>query len=206
MRTHLAMKAFTLRKQLGRDPLANELGKGKPYKKSPYAAFFGEYETFCTEMNFDFFTDSYRVDEEFTADSLLKIIRMVSFVLGQSPSMQQFELISGLHIKHIKKHFRNFSTAVMNADIPVPSRSAHYSNQQLLRVLYEIGRKNNRVPRAGDIRKLGLPSVRIYKLRFGSFRKSLIAAGYELSPKPPKKSSTDRKKKHLSTLLKTLGD
>lgn len=206
MRTHLATKAFTLRRQLGRDPLANELGKGKPYKKTPYAAFFGDYETFCAEMNFNFFSDSYSVDDEFTADSLLKIIRMVSFVLGQSPSMPQFELISGLNIKHIKKHFRNFSTAVMNADVPVPSRSSHFTNQQLLRVLYDVGLQNNRMPRPRDIRKLGIPSVRIYKQRFRSFRKALIAAGYEPVSKPKRKSPSELKKERLTKLLKRLGD
>ncbi|HNR20842.1 MAG TPA: hypothetical protein PKN75_09930 [Bacteroidia bacterium] len=200
LRKHLVVEAFTVRRELNRPPLPNELMAGRNYRQTPYSMVFGTYEDFYKTMSFDFF--KYASGEKLTEEELIKIIKKVCRVLGTTPSMKQFELMSSLNLGDIKKHFRNFGRAVAAADPDVKRiRSAHFTREKLLQILIQIERKTKRLPQKNDIHKLGVPTLRFYRKKFGSFRKALIEAGFEIPEKTHPQNIHQRRKKRLKKML-----
>lgn len=203
LRMHLIVEAFKLKRELGRAPLANELMPGRRYVQTPYATLFGSYNDFCKAMAFDFFR--FKAGQELTGEQLIKIIKKVSKVLGTTPGVKQFEIITSLTLNDVRKHFRNFGKAVAAADPDVKrSRSSHFTNEKLLQILKQLSSKTKPIPEKSDVRRLGVPTVHIYKKRFGSWRKALIAAGFKLPEKKRKPGIVAQRRQRVKELLKQM--
>lgn len=200
LRKHLVVEAFKLKRELNRIPLKNELMPDRNYRQTPYSLVFGTYDGFCKAMAFDFF--KFKSGDNLTEEQLIRIIKKVSKILGTTPTFKQFELLSSLNLIDIKKHFRNFGRAVAAADPDVKRiRSAHFTKEKLLQILKQIERKTKRLPQKNDVHKLGVPTLRFYRKKFGSFRKALIEAGFELPEKKLPPNIHQRRKKRLKRML-----
>lgn len=79
--------------------------------------------------------------------------------------------------------------------------AAHFTKEKLFQILKQIERKTKRLPQKNDIHKLGVPTLRFYRKKFGSFRKALIEAGFELPEKKLPPNIHQKRKKRLKKML-----
>lgn len=203
LQRHFVCKAFKLKKELGRIPLPNELEKDLKFEQTSFASFYSSYENFLRKMSFGKF--KYDIEKNYSEPELVEAIRSVANVLGQSPTLAEFNLITSLELTHIRKHFRNFSKAVAAADLDVKIRHQNkFSNERLLRIIKDTAKQKGATPTIKDIKRQGeIKSAKIFSRRFGSFRKALLVAGFKEKDLKPLKPAKSQKQK-VNQLLKKI--
>ncbi|HUZ84633.1 MAG TPA: hypothetical protein VMU66_08060 [Gaiellales bacterium] len=102
--------------------------------------------------------------------------------LGRSPTMREFEADdrTTVHPQTVIEHFSSWNRAKRLAGL-VPRRFA--TEEELLRLLRDLGDELGRVPTAKDIesRKGAMPSKSLYWHTFGSLNTALKRAGFDVA-------------------------
>jgi hypothetical protein len=117
-------------------------------------------------------------------DQLIAKIQEVADELGHTPSISEFiEVTGGQRFKHlIFKTFGSWKSALKIAKLQPRGRVQNakrnnYSNEELLEYLVVFAQEHKRIPTATDGKRGFIPSVDVYKRRFGSLPEAREIAG-----------------------------
>jgi len=118
--------------------------------------------------------------KRYSDEHILEELRACAHRLGRSPTMREFEADPGttVHPQTVIEHFKSWNRAKRLAGL-VPRRFA--TQDELLRLLRDLGDELGRVPTAKDIeaRKGSMPSKSLYWHTFGSLSTALREAGFD---------------------------
>jgi Homing endonuclease associated repeat len=119
--------------------------------------------------------------KRYSDEHILEELRACAHRLGRSPTMREFEADPGttVHPQTVIEHFKSWNRAKRLAGL-VPRRFA--TQDELLRLLRDLGDELGRVPTAKDIevRKGAMPSKSLYWHTFGSLNNALKQAGFDV--------------------------
>ena len=119
--------------------------------------------------------------KRYSDEHILEELRACAHRLGRSPTMREFEADPGttVHPQTVIEHFKSWNRAKRLAGL-VPRRFA--TQDELLRLLRDLGDELGRVPTAKDIeaRKGAMPSKSLYWHTFGSLSAALREAGFDV--------------------------
>ena len=120
--------------------------------------------------------------KRYSDDQILAELRACADRLGRSPTMREFEADAEttVHPQTVIEHFTSWNRAKRLAGL-VPRRFA--TEEELLRLLRELGDQLGRIPTAKDIeaRKGAMPSKSLYWHTFGSLNTALKRAGFDVA-------------------------
>ena len=106
-------------------------------------------------------------------DQILAKIKETKKLLGHTPTEAELSEIAGNTYAHaIRRAFGSYGMAVKLAGLEMARRGKkfkHLTNEELLARLRIFTEENNRQPSTSDCGHGGLPTVGVYKRRFGSF-------------------------------------
>ena len=115
--------------------------------------------------------------KRYSDEHILEELRSCAQRLGRSPTMREFEADpeTTVHPQTVIEHFKSWNRAKRLAGL-VPRRFA--TQEELLRLLRDLGDQLGRVPTAKDIeaRKGAMPSKSLYWHTFGSLNNALKQA------------------------------
>ena len=119
--------------------------------------------------------------KRYSDEHILEELRACAKRLGRSPTMREFEADpeTTVHPQTVIEHFKSWNRAKRLAGL-VPRRFA--TQDELLRLLRDLGDELGRVPTAKDIeaRKGAMPSKSLYWHTFGSLNNALKQAGFDV--------------------------
>ena len=122
-----------------------------------------------------------RIRKRYTDEQIVAEITACAARLGRSPTMREFaaDPETEVHPQTVIEHFKSWNRAKRLAGL-VPRRFA--TQDELLRLLRELGDELGRVPTAKDIeaRKGAMPSKSLYWHTFGSLNNALKQAGFDV--------------------------
>ena len=119
--------------------------------------------------------------KRYSDEHILEELQACAKRLGRSPTMREFEADpdTTVHPQTVIEHFKSWNRAKRLAGL-VPRRFA--TQDELLRLLRDLGDELGRVPTAKDIeaRKGSMPSKSLYWHTFGSLNNALKQAGFDV--------------------------
>lgn len=180
----IVMELRSLAEELGRAPCARDVND---YGSVSAQIVRERFESFDAAVRDAGLTPYHPKQENaWTKTELVRSLRRVACEQGAAPTVKEAETLDGCSPRAARRLFGTWNDALRAAGL-TPRLRSRVPTEELLAEIESLAEKLGRPPRWADNRREGRFSVTTYQKRFGSWVKTLQAAGYD-----PKYASQER--------------